>query len=132
MGTTCAALDSSAPPEIQEALRVHINAEKAKGNPQFASRTLLDQDECCFSEDLGGDPCPKISCAYARPGPDGSKAKIVGYSSQKPLEKPIPGLAVAAAKAGPRRKGRPAPRKRRPASRKRPVRRKARTGRRRR
>jgi len=132
MGNTCAALDGSAPPEIQEALRVHINAEKAKGNPQFANRTFLDQDECCISEDLGGDPCSKTSCAYARPGPDGSKAKIGGYLSQKPLEKPIPGLAVAAAKVSPERKRRPAPRKRRPASRKRPARRKAKAGRRRR
>jgi hypothetical protein len=132
MGSTCAALDGSAPPEIQEALRVHINAEKAKGNPQFASRTLLDQDECCFTEDLGGDPCSKTSCAYAQPSPDGSKAKIVGYSSHKQLERPIPGLAVAAAKAGPRRKARPASRKRRPAPRKRPARRKAKAGRRRR
>lgn len=126
MGNTSAALDASAPPEIQEALRVHISAEKAKGNPRFANRTQLDQDGCCLIEDLGGHACPGNSCAYAHPGPDGTKMKVgPDYVSHKHLDKPIPGLAVAAARTAPARK-------RRPASRKRPAGRKAKAGRRRR
>ncbi len=122
MGSTSAAWDNTAPPEIQEVARLHILAEKARGNPLFANRTHLDQDGCCFIQDLGGEPCPGDSCLYhpvgRKIGPD--------YASHKPLEKPIPGLAVAAAKAGPARKRRAAPaRKRKPAARKRPAGRKA-------
>lgn len=126
MGNTSAALDDSAPPEIQEALRLYINAEKAKGNPQFANRTHLDQDGCCLIEDLGGDKCRGNSCAYAPPGPTGTKEKVgPDYLSHKPLDKPIPGLAVAALKAGPARRRKLRPKKR-------PAKRRAKAGRRRR
>lgn len=125
-GNTTGAWDNTAAPEIQEAARLYIKAEKAKGNPLFANRTHLDQDGSCLIEDLGGHACPGNSCHYAHPGPDGTKSKIgPDYVSHKHLDKPIPGLPIAAAA-----KAR-APKKRRPAPRKRPAR-KAKAGRRRR
>ncbi len=135
MGTTSAALDTSAPPEIQEALRRYISAEKAKGNPQFANRTHLDQDGCCLIEDLGGHACPGKTCAYAHPDPTGAQSKVgPDYVSHKRLEDPTPGVAAAVVKGSVKAR-KAAARKRKPAGRKRPARRRParrKTGRRRR
>ncbi len=92
MSGTCAAWDNTAPREILEALRIHINADKAR-NPKgsrFRARQHGDAQGCCLLEDLGGAACSGDDCVFGPADPvSGKKEKLKSYAPHKRLDKPI-------------------------------------------
>ncbi len=103
MASTCWGLDNTAPDEVIEGLRAHLE-KHAPG------REHVDGHLCCLLADLGGKPCPEGGCGYHDSG-----KKLANYTPHKPVRKKAP-----AGRRGPRRR-RPArplalatPRRRRP------------------
>ncbi len=55
---TCAGYDSSAPPDVLKAIKVHLKKPGTR-------RTHLDEKDCCMLRDLGGlAACTDLECKY--------------------------------------------------------------------
>lgn len=80
MSNSCGGLDSSVPPEVEEALKDHIR----RNDPgrQFFDKTDENEDMtyACLLEDCGGKRCEKGKCQYNREGKPNS-----GHTSHKPI-----------------------------------------------
>ncbi len=84
MASTCWGADSSAPDEVLEGLRVHLE-KHAPG------REHIDEHDCCLLADLGGQRCPDGACAY-----DASGRKKENHTPHRPVKKPKPARRSAA------------------------------------